>query len=173
MWPIALKFGALAALPMALVMLLPFAVFDIETLVGHIGLSEGLGYGVMVLSLSLCFFAMRARRERSLGGSMTFGQAFFTGLAFALVTAALFGVGTTLLYALMGEAKTLEFMEAYIRHNAGPTATAEELQAAMEAFEVQKEWWLSPVFQGLTMFGTVFPLGALVSLFWSFFAKKK
>jgi hypothetical protein len=139
----------------------------------YIGVSEIIGYAVMTLSLSLVFFTMRSRREGELEGRMTFAQAFYTGVVFSLVAATLFGVGTTLLYTWMGEAKTLAFMEAYIQHNAGTTATPDDLQKARDAFEAQKHLWLNPLFQGATMLGTVFPLGAMVSLFWSFFARKR
>lgn len=161
---IMLKYGFIAAAIMTAVIILPFAIRDPENLLENMGWGEVVGYTTMIVAMSLIFFALKEHRERNLGGVMRFRTGLLTGLAVTLVAALLFGLATAGLYAWMGPERTDEFMHAYIRYSAGADASPQELAEAMASYEAQRNLWLNPFFQGFVMFGTIVPIGLVISL---------
>lgn len=81
----SIRFGLLSGALLCLVFFTPYFLwgsrFDLQ-------LGEALGYAAILLSMAVGVFpAIRIRRERDMGGKISFGQAFRTGLLSSLISA--------------------------------------------------------------------------------------
>jgi hypothetical protein len=161
---LVLKYGGLIAAILTVVMLVPLAFQSTDEMIANMELGEIVGYATMIVAMGLVYFALREHRNRNLGGVMGFRTGFLTGLAVSAVAALLFGAATALLYAWLGPDRTHEFMQAYVIHSLGPSATPDDVSAALAAYESQRGLWGNPLFQGFVMVATVFPIGLVVSL---------
>jgi len=158
------KYGAIAALLMTAVIILPFWWQSPEALLQRMQLGQVVGYLTMLLAMGLIHFALREYRDKHRGGRLRFWEGCRLGVLTSVIAAGLFGLATVALYAAMGPERTDEFMRLYVAFAAGEQAAPEQLARAMEQYEAHRALYLNPWFQGLLMFATVLPIGLLVSL---------
>ncbi|MBN4061753.1 MAG: DUF4199 domain-containing protein [Flavobacteriales bacterium] len=126
-----------------------------------------LGYATMVIAFSTIFFAVRAHRDKQLGGSIAFGKAFLIGLYITLVASLIYVVGWEFYY-------TPEFIDKYAEYyvedmkNNGMTEA--EINKEMEWTELYKNNTF--VRMGFTL-AEIFPVGLIISLICAAILRKK
>jgi amino acid transporter len=128
-----------------------------------------LGYAVMVVIFSLIFFGIRNYRNKELGGIISFGKAFKTGLLIALVASTLYVVVWLFYYYLF----VPDFIDKYTAHVLRQCTSETELASKTEEMENFKEMYKNPLFIILITYAEVLPVGLIVALVSSFILKKK
>lgn len=122
------------------------------------------GYASMVLAFLSVFFGIRAYRERTAGGSISFGKAFQVGILITLITCVMYVVAWEIVYFNFMP----DFVDNYSTHmieklrasGATPAAIAAETQK-MAKF---KELYANPFINVGMTFMEVFPAGLIITL---------
>jgi len=169
----SLKYGLLAGGIMAALFLIPFLMFKGEDLYNYFQIGEVIGYSTMVLCLLFVFFGMRSYRDTEMGGSITFGKAFVSGLAITFVASIIFGLFTILLYKVISPDLGNQMMEFYKRSVLESGKSKEIIDAQLAEMDSYRDVYNNGAIHGLLMFSTVFMIGAVVALISSFILKKK
>lgn len=126
------------------------------------------GYAAMVVIFSLIFFGVRNYRNKQLGGFISFGKAFKTGLLIALVGSTMY-VGVWLLYYYLF---VPDYLDKYISHVL-KTCSASDLTSKTKEMENFKEMYKNPFFVILITYSEILPVGLVVALVSSLILKKK
>lgn len=129
-----------------------------------------LGYAGMLLAFSFIYAGIKRYRDRHLGGIITFGKAFKTGLYISLIASSVY-VGVWLIeYYLF----IPDFMEKYGDYMLRMAANKGKDLAAVEAeIKTYRDLYQNPLFVIILTYTEVLPLGLLVSLICAFVLKKK
>lgn len=169
----SLKFGLLAGIIMAVIFFLPFVIFKGQDLYNFFLVGEIIGYSTMILSMLFVFFGIRSYRDVELGGVISFGKAFVTGLSITLVASVIFGLFTIALYTIISPNlgnEMIEFYKRSIMESGQPQQIIDKQIAEMES---NRGLYNNAAFNGFLMFATVFLIGAVVALISSFILKRK
>ncbi len=128
------------------------------------------GYAAMVVIFSLIFFGVRNYRNKQLGGTITFGEAFKTGAVIALTGATMYVVVWLFYYYLF----VPDYLDKYIPLVLKETAqnSASELAAKTKEMENFKTMYKNPLFVILITYSEVLPVGLAVALISSLILKK-
>lgn len=125
---------------------------------------EMIGYTTMVIALSSIFFGVKAYRDKHLGGSISFGKAFLTGLYITLIASTLYVATWMVISANMEQ----DFMESYIAHTEAKlkeSGTPEaEIAAEVEQMRAMGELYKNPVVKVGFTYMEILPVGLLISL---------
>ena len=162
MWRDILKYGAIAGLVVAAVMIVGFWSAGGDMPHGWLGMV--IGYATMLLALSAVFMGIKHHRDVAGGGVIRFWPAFAMDLGISFV-AALFYVAA---WELVQATIISDFAGSYADSVIAPqkakgvdAAALAQLTAEMEAFKVQ---YADPMFRLPMTFSEIFPVGVLVSL---------
>jgi len=169
----SLKYGSIAGIIMAVIFFLPFVIFKGQDLYNFFLVGEIIGYSTMILSLLFVFFGIRSYRDVELGGVISFGRAFTTGLFITLIASVIFGIFTVLLYTVISPNlgnEMIEFYKRSIMESGQPQQIIDKQIAEMES---NRGLYNNAAFNGFLMFATVFIIGAVVALISSFVLKRK
>lgn len=131
-----------------------------------------LGYGTMVLALSVIFPAIKSYRDKEQNGVITFGKAFLIGIYISLISSAIYAMGWEIYIGTTGMT-AVELMnsiyESQVTAMMEAGATAEEL-----AMYQIGDWYNSFLPRYLfTMLGEMFPVGLIISLICAGILKRK
>lgn len=156
--------------------LVALGLFLSMTLKDKISLDQGMyiGFAMMILSLSLIYFAVRQYRDQDLGGSIGFGKAFGMGLAISFLASAFYVAAWMVVYRYY----LPNFMVEYTRYtlqqyqSAGLDA-ATLARKTKELMDYKEQYEQNPWFRAGITFTEMFPVGALVSLICAFLLKRK
>lgn len=160
MWKKSLIYGLIGGIAIVILLVVPHALF-LESEGWDLAKSELYGYVVMVVALSTIFFGVRSYRDQELGGQITFGKAFGTGLIISLVASVLYVVGWML---LSDPAFVDNYSQQYLEGLRSDGASEADIQQAMQDMETYKELNKNPFFKaGLTLM-EIFPVGLMISL---------
>ncbi len=131
------------------------------------------GYSSMLLAFSLVFVGIKTYRDKYLGGSISFGKAFMTGLYIALIASSFYVVTWLVEYYVF----IPDFMDKYCSHAIEKAkaagATADELSRQMRQMDQYKEMYKSPIGVILLTYMEVLPVGLLVTLVSALIIKRK
>lgn len=134
---------------------------------------EKVGYTIMVLAMSLIFFAVKQTRDQHLNGEMTFGQGMLVGTTANLVASLMFGLFNIVYLRLLAP----EFLPTYANHyrtGIENSAQAPEVIAQRLAdFDKGQSLFLNPEFNAFVMFATVFLIGVVITLVSAMILKKQ
>ncbi len=169
----SLKYGSIAGIIMAVIFFLPFVIFKGQDLYNFFLVGEIIGYSTMILSLLFVFFGIRSYRDVELGGVITFGKAFATGLLITLVASIIFGLFTVLLYTVISPNLGNEMIEFYKRSITESGQPQQIIDKQIAEMESNRSLYNNATFNGFLMFATVFIIGAVVALISSFVLKRK
>ncbi|SEK80082.1 DUF4199 domain-containing protein [Parapedobacter koreensis] len=132
-----------------------------------------MGYTAMVVAFSFIFVGIRNYRNKYLGGFISFGKAFKTGLFIALVASTIY----VLVWLVYYYGFIPDFMDKYagyvLRTAEAEGATPAELAAKTEEMATFKELYKSPVMVVLITYAEVLPLGLIIALFSALVLKRK
>lgn len=131
-----------------------------------------LGYGTMVLALSVIFPAIKSYRDKEQNGVITFGKAFLIGIYISLISSAIYALGWEIYISTTGMT-AVEFMNSIYENQVTAMkeagATAEEL-----AMYQIGDWYNNFLPRYLfTMLGEMFPVGLIISLICAGILKRK
>lgn len=130
--------------------------------------NDVLGYTVMVVVFSLIFFGVRNYRNKQLGGFISFGRAFKTGVLIAFLASTIYVAVWLFYYYLF----VPDFMDVYTQHVLKNTS-ATELAAKTKEMADFKEMYKNPLFTILITYSEVLPVGLIVALVSAFILKRK
>jgi hypothetical protein len=125
--------------------------------------SEWLGYLVMILALSLIFFAVKRYRDRELGGVIRFAPALLMGLAIAAVA----GVIYVLMWEVYLAATNYAFIDTYaaaVVEAERAKGTAGDIAKVMADVEAAKTLYANPITRMAITFIEIFPVGLIIAL---------
>ena len=162
MWRDILKYGAIAGLVVAAVMIVGFwsAGGDMP----HGWLAMAIGYATMLLALSAVFMGIKHHRDVAGGGVIRFWPAFGMGLGISFVAALFYVAAWELVQATIITDFAGSYADSVIaaqKAKGVDAAALAKLTAEMEAFKVQ---YADPMFRLPMNFSEIFPVGVLVSL---------
>jgi len=157
----ALIYGGIIVAIITLITIVPLLALGLnEQTVGY----EAIGYISMVLACLAVFFGVLSYRNKHQSGSITFGKALVTGLYISLIGAFGFGVVSWLYYGFLEPDFLQAYYDSMVQGLQQSGKEPEVIQAEVAAMEADKWIFLNPAVGGLTMFGTVFPIGAIISV---------
>jgi small basic protein len=135
--------------------------------------NDPLGWAVMVVIFSLIFFGIRNYRNKVLGGIISFGKAFKTGVLIALLGSTMYVIAGLSYYYLFVPDFLERWVELAMNEAARKGATAAELAAKADQFEQFSGWFQNPVLAVLLTYAEVLPMGLAVALVSALILKRK
>jgi len=157
-----LKYGAIAGVVVAAVMIVGFWSAGGDMPHGTLGMA--IGYATMLLALSAVFVGVKHHRDVAGGGVIRFWPAFGMGLGISFVAALFYVAAWELVQATIVDDFAGSYAKSVIaaQQAKGVDAAAlAKLKAEMAAFKVQ---YADPLFRLPMTFAEIFPVGVLVSL---------
>lgn len=123
-----------------------------------------IGYTTMVIALSTIFFAVKAHRDKHLGGAIKFGKAFLMGLYITLIASTMYVASWMVLSAY----STQDYMEEYYEQEKTKLESsdlpAEEVEAKLQEMRDFQEMYKNPVVKIGFTYMEILPVGLLISL---------
>jgi len=123
-----------------------------------------IGYTTMVVALSTIFFAVKAYRDKSLGGSINFGKAFLMGLYITLIASTMYAGSWMVLSATTDQ----DFMEQYYAHEKQKLDSSDlppaEVEAKLQEMRDFQEMYKNPIVKIGFTYMEILPVGLLISL---------
>ncbi len=138
--------------------------------------SDFIGYGGMVIALSMIFFGVKSCRDNYLNGAITFGKGFQAGMLITLVASLIYAIAGEAYYQIRPNAQAA-LMDKYAEHHinkmkASGASSAEVEQKAKEMADL-KELHKSPVIRfGMTL-AIILPVGIIIALLSAALLRKK
>ena len=126
-------------------------------------LQEVIGYITIVISLLFVYFGIKHWRDNYNHGQLSFGQGLKLGTLITLLPSVAFGLFSWLEMNVLDP----EFGDRYYAHYIEKTKAStppDQLQAALQKLEADKEMFSSPVMQFGFMFLTVFLIGFIITI---------
>lgn len=167
---LAIKYGIISSLTMCVTAGIPLLIWEApaENPYGEI-----LGYAAMILALTAIYFGIRQYKSE-LGDELSFKQAFIFGTFVNFIAAVVFAIFSYALYAWLMP----DFLQQYLDHSIAKVMTDTALTEGERAEQLNfindnKSVFLSPAIGGAMMFGTVFPIGLVMTLISAFALKSK
>ncbi|MEO9851169.1 MAG: DUF4199 domain-containing protein [Reichenbachiella sp.] len=167
---LAFKYGIISSAVMCTMVVIPLFIWETPAENKY---GEVLGYAAMILALTAIYFGIKEYKTE-LEGELSFKQAFIFGTFVNFVAALAFGIFSYALYAWLMP----DFLQQYLDHSIAKVMTDTSLTESERATQIKfindrEDFFLSPALGGLLMFGTVFPIGLVMTLISSFALKSK
>jgi hypothetical protein len=166
---VVLKYGLLAGIIIAILMVVTFSLFNNET--GDFSMSYVVGYATMIVSLSMIFFAIKSYRDNYLGGTITFSRGFLVGVYVSLIASILYVIS----WKIYSSIAMPDFWDKYAKHSLDALtksgASASEIAAKTKELESYKN--MNPVEEWLMTFAEIFPVGLLISAISALILRRK
>ena len=157
---IILKFGLAAGLIVAI----PMCLLVANAEPGSAATSHFVGYLIMLLALSLIFFAVKRIRDQELGGVIRFVPALLVGLGISAVAGVIYVVAWEITLALTDFAFIDAYANAAIEAARAKGGSPGEIEAVVGQMAEFREQYSNPLFRMPVTFIEIFPVGVLVSL---------
>jgi hypothetical protein len=134
---------------------------------------EVLGYLSMLIAMSMIFFAIKAYRDKHLGGTIKFGKGFLVGLYITLIAGVVYGIGWEVYYQNWGGNFMEEYAAFYAEKMKASGATEAAIQAEMDNFKNMSELYKNPFVRFAWTLFEIVPVGIVVSLLCAAILRKK
>jgi hypothetical protein len=132
-----------------------------------------IGYGSMLIAFSFVFVGIKNQRDKYNGGTITFGQAFKTGLFITLIASTMYVIAWMIDYYYF----IPDFMDKYSVHMMNEVKASgvsqEKMAEKMTDIAKMKEWYKNPVFVILMTYLEVLPVGLVFALIGALIFKRK
>jgi len=129
--------------------------------------SEVIGYGSMIVVLSLIFFGIKSYRDNHRNGKISFGKGLQVGMLIAAVATVMYASGWEVYFRnASGVEETFmdkytEFCIAKLKHEGAPQ---EEIDKTLKEMTEMKEMYKNPIIRfGITM-TEILPVGIVIAL---------
>ena len=164
------KFGLIAGgiLAASMIIMIPLCMNGTRTFDN----AEVVGYSSMLLAFIMIFLGIRSEREQR-GGTITFGQAFKTGVMIALVASAVYVITWEIMYYTTFPDFAEKYSEHVLATMRAKGASAAEIQAETVKMARFKKMYVNPFFNIGMTFVEVFPIGLIIALISSAILKRR
>ena len=125
---------------------------------------EWLGYAVMIIAFSVIFVAIKAYRDKELGGVIRFGTAFGVGIGVTLVASLIYVAAWEVNLYVTDYAFIEQYTQSLIETEEEAGASEAELAELTAEIEVLKERYANPLFRLPMTLLEIFPVGLLITL---------
>ncbi len=126
--------------------------------------SQWLGYTVMVIALSVIYFAVKGYRDDQQGGVIRFRVALKLGLGISLVAGAVYVLGWEIYFQATGGDFVQEYAASYLAQMRADGAAVDAISAARERMaEFEELYAFLPARIAITRV-EILPVGVLISL---------
>ncbi len=131
------------------------------------------GFASMILAFSLVFVGIKSYRDKQLGGTISFGKAFLTGLYITLIACTVYVLVWQVYYYNFAP----DFMEKYTEYTLGQMrengSSAAEIQAKGVEMGEFSEMYRNPLFNAMMTYMEILPVGLLITLIAALILKRK
>jgi hypothetical protein len=138
--------------------------------------SDVIGYGSMVIALSMIFFGIKSYRDNYQNGAIKFGKALQVGLLITLVASLLYAVAGEAFYQIDPEGQTAltskygDYQVAKMKESgASPAAIEQKANEMAEMMEMYK----TPLLRFVMTLAIILPVGIIVTLISAAVLKRK
>jgi cytosine/uracil/thiamine/allantoin permease len=132
-----------------------------------------LGYLVILVMLSMVFFAIKNHRDKQLNGTISLGRAFKTGALTAVVGSTIYVIVWLVTYYLF----VPDFMDKYAEHELRNAISSgmslPEIAKLKQQTETYKELYKSPFWVIVLTYLEILPLGLIVAFISALVLKRK
>lgn len=164
------KYGLLSG---GLLLILMYGSFILQGDEMDFSRGEIYGYATMIISLSMIFVGVKNYRDKNMGGVISFGKAFTTGLYIALIASAIYVIAWMFYSHFFAQ----DFMEQYYQYSVEQVQnsglSAQEVDEKITEMERFKEMYKNPFVKMGFTFIEIFPIALIVALISAFILKKK
>jgi hypothetical protein len=171
---VTLTYGLLAGAIISAFML--FGMILLEKGATTFDNSELIGYGSMVIALSMIFFGIKSYRDNYQNGAIKFGKALQVGLLITLVASLLYAVAGEAFYQIDPEGQTAltskygDYQVAKMKESgASPAAIEQKANEMAEMMEMYK----TPLLRFVMTLAIILPVGIIVTLISAAVLKRK
>jgi uncharacterized protein DUF4199 len=157
---IVLTFGFLSGALSSIMMLATVPLLD------RIGFDHGvvIGYTAMVVSFLFVFFGVRAYREQSAGGTLTFGRAFTVGLLITLISCVCYVVTWEIIYFKLWPGFADKYSAYAIEKARAAGKSQQAIDETARQMQMFKQLYDRPLINAAFSFVEPLPIGLLVTL---------
>ena len=153
-----------AGLAAGLIVAIPMCLLVANAEPGSAATSHFVGYLIMLLALSLIFFAVKRIRDQELGGAIRFWPALLAGLGISAVAGVVYVVAWEITLALTDFAFIESYSQAAIEAARAKGSSPEEVAKVAAGMAEFRDQYANPLFRIPVTFIEIFPVGCLVSL---------
>lgn len=153
-----LVFGLISGAITSALMLITMPMYANGTL--NMDNGQLLGFGGMVIALSLIFFGIKSYRDSHAKGVISFWQGVQIGLAISLISAILYALTWEVCYTTIAPDFNQKMMAHYFEKQKAAGATEVELQK----IQAMSENYKKPVYRFMVSMTEIFPVGLMITL---------
>jgi hypothetical protein len=163
---VTLTFGLLAGVIVSVFMVIIMAMCENGTI--NLDISDFIGYGSMVIALSMIFFGIKSYRDNYQNGAIKFLKGLQVGMLITLVASLIYAAAGEMYYQIDPEGQTA-MMDKYAAHQLNKMkekgASPGEIDQKVKEMADLKEMNKNPVIRfGITLF-LIAPVGIVITLF--------
>lgn len=162
---VTLTFGLLAGVIVSIFMVITMGLCENGTI--NFDNSDFIGYGSMVIALSMIFFGIKSYRDNHQNGAIKFGKGLQVGMLITLVAALIYAVAGEAYYQTYPETQAA-LMDKYADHHINKMkekgAPPAEIEQKVKEMAGLKEMHKNPLIRfGMTL-AIILPLGIVITL---------
>lgn len=162
---VVLTFGIIAGVIISIFLLVGMNLWEQGVLT--FDTSEIVGYGSMIIALSMVFFGIKSYRDNYQNGAIKFVKGLQVGLLISVV-ASLIYAGVWEVYYQTNEEVRTSFMDKYAEHCVNKMrsegASEADIDDKLKELTAMREWYKNPFLRfGMTVF-ELLPVGILITL---------
>ncbi len=171
---VTLTYGLVAGAIISIIMVLSIALWQIGVV--NFDNSELIGYGSMVIALSMIFFGIKSYRDNYQNGSLKFVKGLQIGALITLIASLMYATTWETFYQTNPEIQT-SFMAKYTEHSLNKMkakgASPAEIDQKAKTMAGMVEMYKNPVIRfGMTLL-EILPVGVVVTLICAAVLKRK
>lgn len=159
---IVFTFGLVSGAIVAVVLFGSMAIWGTD---GMTAGSVWLGYSIMVIALSVIFFAVKSYRDDQLGGVIRFWTALRLGLGITAVAGAVYVIGWEIYYQTLGGNFMDHYIAASLERLRNDGAAAAELARARQDMEEFRALYENLAARMVITLLEILPVGVVIALF--------
>ncbi len=156
-----LKFGSISGLILVVIQIISAIIMNRS---GGGFMSELMGYTTMVIALSIVFVGVKQYRDKHLGGSITFGQAFRMGLAMSMIASLFYVVGWMIISSTIVPDFMDKYAEYYMSELHEKGAAPDEITEAEQQMEYYRDIYDNPTLKAGITFLEILPPAIIMAL---------
>jgi hypothetical protein len=156
---IVFTFGIIAGIIVSAMMFLTMSEQFME-----MSYAELIGYSTMIIAFATIFFAVRAYRERYLGGTIKIGKAFLIGLYITLIASTMYVASWMIISNTYGQNYMEQYYENAIEEIRSSDLSETEMDQQIQSIEDFRELYKNPFIKIGMTYMEILPIGLLISL---------
>jgi hypothetical protein len=171
---VTLTFGLLAGVIVSVFMVIIMGLCESGTI--NFDNSDFIGYGSMVIALSMIFFGIKSYRDNYLNGAIKFGKGFQVGMLITLVASLIYAAAGEAYYQIDPDSQAV-LMDKYANHHLNKLkekgASPAEIEQKVKEMADLKEMNKNPVIRFGIALAIILPVGIIITLISAALLRKK